>query len=305
MSVHEASDAFSKALAEGEPRTIPGSPACRHALARLVQGVEERPSRTARPRMEPIAATSAGDGPARAAVLRPARTWLGAVWLWTRRLVLAGLAAIALWAVTMAGLIVAYGSIEPPASALMLIRKAEGQPIDYRWMPLDRISPHLVRAVVASEDARFCAHTGIDVRELERVIREFNDGESPRGGSTMSMQLAKNLFLWPDRSYLRKALEAPLTLGLESALSKRRIAEIYLNVVEWGPGIFGAEAAARYHFGKAASRLTRQEAALLAVSLPRPLVRNPGKPDALTRKLADNIVKRAQGMGNAPVGCIL
>lgn len=304
MSLQPSRDVFLDRLSDDEPRTIPGSPACRHALARLMAGVEDRTVDPARPNApaieESVPAVARGtDVPA--PVSRPRSP----IWRWVTRLILAALIAVVVGVTTTAALILAYGQIDPPASALMLIRRAEGQTVDYRWMPLKKISPHLVRAVIASEDARFCSHSGIDVRELERVVKEFSDGEAPRGGSTMSMQLAKNLFLWPDRSYIRKALEAPLTLGLEAGLSKRRIAEIYLNVVEWGPGIFGAEAAARYHFGKAASRLTREEAALLAVTLPRPLVRNPGSPDALTRKLAANIVKRAGEMGHAPVDCIL
>lgn len=304
MSLQPSRDLFIERLSGEEPRTIPGSPACRHALARLVAGVEERPATA--PIADPASAPNVRTPNAAVGTARQqdGAHALARVWWWTMRLLLVAACAFVLWGAAMMIVILAYARFDPPASALMMIRKAEGQPVDYRWMPLERISPHLVQAVVSSEDARFCEHAGIDVRELRRVIRQFNEGEAPRGGSTMSMQLAKNLFLWPDRSYFRKVLEAPLTLGLEAALPKRRIAEIYLNVVEWGPGIFGAEAAARYHFGKAASRLTRQEAALLAVTLPRPLVRNPGNPDALTRKLAANIVKRARDTGDTIVDCI-
>ena len=119
-------------------------------------------------------------------------------------------------------------------------------------MPIDRISPYLQRAVITSEDGRFCRHHGVDWDEIEEAIERARDGV-PRGGSTISMQVVKNLFLWPSKSYVRKAMEIPLTYAIETAWSKRRILEIYLNMAEWGPGVFGAEAAARYHFGKPAA----------------------------------------------------
>src|SRR6185436_4995918 len=124
---------------------------------------------------------------------------------------------------------------------------------------------YLQRAVIASEDGRFCQHHGVDWDEIEEAIERARDG-IPRGGSTISMQVVKNLFLWPSKSYVRKALEFPLTFAIEMAWSKPRILEIYLNIAEWGPGVFGAEAAARYHFGKSAATLTPSQAALLAVS---------------------------------------
>ena len=144
-------------------------------------------------------------------------------------------------------------------------------------MPLDRISPYLQRAVITSEDGRFCQHRGVDWGEIEEAIERARDG-IPRGGSTISMQVVKNLFLWPSKSYVRKALEIPLTFAIELAWPKPRILEIYLNIAEWGPGVFGAEAAARYHFGKSAAALTPSQAALLAVSLPNPMERRAGAP---------------------------
>lgn len=265
-------------------RVLPGSPACCEAVARLSQAVLARSRQTT-----PSSNLTTGA----ATVAR-----------WLRRATIAILALFALWSLSIAVLILAYRHIDPPTSALMLLRASQGQPIDQRWVPLAEISPNLVRAVISSEDGRFCSHGGIDLVEIQKALARAKDG-MPRGGSTMTMQLAKNLFLWPDRSYLRKALEAPITLGIEATWPKWRIAEVYLNVVEWGPGVFGAEAASRHHFRKSALQLTKKDAALLAVSLPKPLVRQPGNPKPLTRKLARNIVKRTRAMGNRYVGCVL
>src|SRR5690606_11160795 len=163
--------------------------------------------------------------------------------------------------------IAAYRFVAPPASALMVWRLAQGHGIDYRWVALDHIAPALPAAVIASEDSRFCSHGGVDWTALGAVFTAIADDPeaAPRGASTISMQAVKNLFLWPSRSYMRKALELPLALVVDLVWPKRRTVEIYLNVVEWGPGIYGAEAAAQHHFNKPASALTRAEAARLAV----------------------------------------
>lgn len=167
--------------------------------------------------------------------------------------------------------------VDPPTTAVILARSWERlwegkEPVyPYRKVvPLASISPHLRRAVVASEDGRFYLHNGFDVREIADSLESFDRGEPLRGASTITQQTAKNLFLWEGRSLARKALEAYLTALLEHLLSKDRILEIYLNLAEWGDGIFGAEAAAIGHFGKPASGLTRSEAARLAVILPSP-----------------------------------
>src|ERR1700674_2498513 len=153
-----------------------------------------------------------------------------------------------------------------PVSTLMLWRWGRGAPVERTWMPLDRIAPALPRSVIAAEDDRFCSHHGVDFGELrEVVLAEFHGVRRPRGGSGITQQLAKNLFGWLGRSYVRKALELPLALWIDLVLPKRRQLEIYLNVVEWGPtGEFGAEVAARRAFGKPASALSPPEAALLA-----------------------------------------
>ncbi len=213
------------------------------------------------------------------------------------------LAAAGVWLATMFMLIVVFGFLNPPLSALMLIRMAGGQTIDQRWVSIEGISPNLVRAVISSEDARFCSHWGIDTDEIEAAIRRARGG-LPRGASTMTMQLAKNLFLWPEKSYFRKALEAPLTLMIEALWSKRRIAEVYLNVVEWGPGIFGAQAAARHHFKKPASTLSAAQAAALAVSLPNPIARQPSRHGPRLRAMSRTVQARMRAMGGG-ANCVL
>jgi monofunctional biosynthetic peptidoglycan transglycosylase len=206
-----------------------------------------------------------------------------------------GLAALA---GLLLALVVLYRWVDPPASTLILGQRLAGTPITQRWVPLERISPNLISAVVLSEDGAFCRHHGVDWGELKEAIESANDGIA-RGGSTISMQVVKNLFLWPSRNYIRKALEIPLTYVIEAAWSKQRILEIYLNIAEWGPGIFGAEAAARYHFRKSAATLNPREAALLAVSLPNPFDRQAGRPGPGTARLADNLLLRMRaGQGN-------
>ena len=181
-----------------------------------------------------------------------------------------------------------YIVVPPPASSLMLIRMAEGIMPHYDWVPLSAISPNLARGVIASEDQRFCEHGGIDWDAVKQVV----SSDQSRGASTITMQVAKNLFLWPGRSYLRKGLELPLAFWIDLLWSKQRILEVYLNIVEFGPGIYGAEAAARHHFNKSAKDLTRREAALLVAVLPQPLVRNASKPGRTTSRIAALIERR-------------
>jgi monofunctional biosynthetic peptidoglycan transglycosylase len=183
--------------------------------------------------------------------------------------------AIVLFFVLLVGpiaVVALYRFAPPPVTPLMLIRAAEGKGLDYRWRPLSRVSPALVQALVAAEDARFCEHRGFDAEAIRRAMA--NNQRRPariRGGSTISQQTAKNVFLWPRRSWLRKGLEAYFTFLIETLWGKRRIMEVYLNVAEWGPGVYGAQAASQKWFGKDASRLTRSEAARLAAILPSPL----------------------------------
>jgi len=195
-------------------------------------------------------------------------------------------------------------SVVPPVSTLMLSRYVQGLWVDRQWQPLGEISPHLIRSVITSEDSTYCSNGGIDWAALERQIEILQEGETPRGASTLTMQTAKNLFLWGDRSYIRKGLELPLALMLNAILTKERVLEIYLNIAEWGEGIFGAEAAAQAWFGKSAADLTRVEAARLATALPNPIVRNPARPSPGHRRLAATNLERVRGAG--PIfGCVL
>jgi monofunctional glycosyltransferase len=198
----------------------------------------------------------------------------------------------------------AYRWIAPPTSMLMLTQRVTGTTIDRAWRPLNRISPNLARAVIMSEDAGFCSHRGVDWKELARVYEQSLDGGPTGGGSTLSMQVTKNLFLWSSKSYVRKAIEVPLTLMADRWWGKQRMLEIYLNVAEWGPGIFGAEAAARAYFKKTAAELSEVEAALLAVALPNPLQRNAANPSPLQRRLAATVQGRMRN-GASNVRCLL
>jgi monofunctional biosynthetic peptidoglycan transglycosylase len=199
-------------------------------------------------------------------------------------------------------LIALFRFVNPPGSALMLIRWLGGAEIHQSWVPLERISPQLVRAVIVAEDGRFCDHWGIDLEAVEQALERAADG-APRGASTISMQVVKNMFLWPSKSYLRKAIEVPLTLVMELVWPKWRILEIYLNVAEWGPGVFGAEAAAAYHFNKPAARVGEREAALLAASLPNPVRRDAGAPGPRTSRKAGVIGRRMRAAG-AVAACV-
>lgn len=194
-------------------------------------------------------------------------------------------------------LLVLYRFVPPPGTPLMLIRALQGEGIEKTWRPLEAISPQAPRAVMASEDSRFCNHHGFDWIELGNAWTEWRRGRRLRGGSTISQQTVKNLFLWPGRSLVRKAFEAYLTVPLELLWSKARIIEVYLNIVEWGPGIYGIEAAARHHFGKPASALTRREAALLAAILPNPRRWSARRPTPYILARAATIEARMSAVG--------
>jgi monofunctional biosynthetic peptidoglycan transglycosylase len=182
-----------------------------------------------------------------------------------------------------------------PISTLMIGRFLSGQPVARTWIDIDAIAPALPRSVVAAEDAKFCSHHGIDWDSVQDILEEAQDGEVSRGGSTITQQVAKNLFLWPGRSVVRKVLEFPLALWIDLVLPKKRILEIYLNVAELGPsGQFGAAAGASYAFGRSASALSAQEAALLASILPNPVTRSARAPGPGVRRLAGTYMQRAQ-----------
>ena len=214
---------------------------------------------------------------------------------WLKRIFLAGLVL----ALVPFLLVPVLAVVNPPVTVFQLGKRLGGAPITSAWLAYERISGHLPAAVVAAEDGRFCSHHGVDWQAVQTVVEDKleNPGQKARGASTITMQLAKNLFFPPGRSYLRKAMEIPLALWIDLVWSKRRQLEVYLNIVEWAPGVYGAQAAARRHFGKSAGRLNRREAALLAASLPNPAVRNAGRPGRFTRRHARRIRKRAAGSG--------
>jgi monofunctional biosynthetic peptidoglycan transglycosylase len=188
---------------------------------------------------------------------------------WLRTLLLA---LLFIGVVFPVSLTIVYRFVPPPITYLMVQRLAEGRGLTKHWRPLSEISPSLAQAVIAAEDARFCSHNGFEFEAMRQALA--NNERRPtrlRGGSTISQQTAKNVFLWPDRSYVRKGLEAYYTVLIEGLWGKRRILEVYLNVAEWGPGTYGAEAAARRYFKVSAAELTREQSARLAAVLPSPL----------------------------------
>ena len=201
--------------------------------------------------------------------------------VWLKR----GLTIVIAWPLVMT---LIYGVVPVPVSNLMIMRLFKGNGFAKSWVSYAAISPNLPRAVLASEDQRFCSHHGVDWIEFQDAMDSGDEGPS-RGASTISMQVAKNMFLWEGRSFIRKGLEMPLALYMDGVLTKRRMMEIYLNIVEWGPGVYGAEAAAQHHFGKSASKLTAREAALLAAVLPNPIKRDAGHPSAKVRAIAARI----------------
>jgi monofunctional biosynthetic peptidoglycan transglycosylase len=202
-----------------------------------------------------------------------------------------GLAAVALVCLFV-GLIALY-AYATPVSTLMLARKIEGKAYERLPVRLGDVAPSVIASVIASEDATFCQNDGVDWGALHEVIDRSRKVGRTRGASTITMQTAKNLFLWPGRSVLRKSVEIPIALVLGKVWSKRRTLEIYLNIAEWGDGIFGVEAAARRYFHKHASELDAREAALLATSLPNPIERNPSHPKPFQQRLAAALEAKA------------
>lgn len=197
--------------------------------------------------------------------------------------------------------------LAPPTTFLMVSRALSGEGLSYRWRSLDDISPRLVQAVIASEDSTFCAHRGFDMKAIEKALKANERGGRIRGGSTISQQTAKNAFLWPGRDWVRKGLEAGYTVAIETVWGKRRIMEIYLNVAEWAPGVYGAEAASQHWFGKSAADLSAREAARLAAILPSPRRYNAASPGPYVRRRASRIqaamgTVREQGLAACVLG---
>ncbi len=191
--------------------------------------------------------------------------------------------------------VTAYRFVPPPLTPLMLIRATEGHTIDKKWVRLAEITPSVAESVIAREDNLFCQHWGFDWSAIREAYQGYRRGERLRGASTITMQTAKNLFLWPGRSFFRKGLEAYFTVLIEAFWPKSRILEIYLNIAEWGPGIYGIERAATTHFGVSADQLSRRQAAQLATILPNPRLRSPHATDAVRQ--ADIVLGRVRQLG--------
>ncbi|MBL8770897.1 MAG: monofunctional biosynthetic peptidoglycan transglycosylase [Phenylobacterium sp.] len=189
-----------------------------------------------------------------------------------------------------------YRFVPPPITFLMVQRVFEGHGLERKWVPLERISPSLVRAVIAAEDARFCEHKGFDLEAIEKAMAANAAGKKLRGGSTISQQTAKNIFLWPGRDWVRKGLEAWFTVLIEIGWGKERIMEVYLNSIEWGPGVYGAEMAARKNFNVPASKLTVQQSARLAAIVPKPLSWKAAKPGPYMKRRAGSINRNARAV---------
>ena len=191
-----------------------------------------------------------------------------------------------------------YRYIPVPVTPLMLTRNIdEGTPINYTWTPIEKISPNLVQAVVASEDNLFMEHDGFDFKQIEIARREAEAGKRLRGASTITQQTAKNLFLWQGRSWLRKGLEAYFTVLMEQLWSKKRIMEAYLNCIEMGDGIYGAAAVAKINFKTTPDKLTKEQCALIAATLPNPRKFNSAKPSKYMKQRQNAILKNMKNIG--------
>jgi len=189
-----------------------------------------------------------------------------------------------------------YRFINPPVTWLMIQRNFENTPVSEKaikrqWVHYEDLSTNLKLAVVASEDARFMEHSGFDTKAINQAFQRNRSGEPLRGGSTISQQTAKNVFLWPQRSWLRKGFEAWFTILIEALWGKERILEVYLNVIEMGPGIYGSEAATQFYYNKSAASLTKRQAALLAAILPNPRFWSPNRPTSFLNRKTNTIMR--------------
>ena len=186
-----------------------------------------------------------------------------------------------------------YRFVPPPMTFLMIERMFQGHGFDRRWVPLRQISPQLVRSVIGAEDARFCEHHGFDFNAIQKAMAHNEAGKKIRGGSTISQQTAKNVFLWPHRDWVRKGLETWFTVLIEAIWGKPRIMEVYLNSIEWGPGVYGAEAAAQANFRTSAVRLSPAQAARLAAIIPKPLAWKAARPGPYIQRRGGHIAAAA------------
>jgi monofunctional biosynthetic peptidoglycan transglycosylase len=214
----------------------------------------------------------------------------GGVWRLLRTAIIAGLVVLFIGPVVV---VAVYRFVPPPVTWLMVQRLFEGRGFDRRWVPIRQISPTLVRAVIAAEDARFCEHHGFDLGAIQKAMVANERGKKLRGGSTISQQTAKNVFLWPHRDWVRKGLETWFTVLIEVGWGKERIMEVYLNSIEWGPGVYGAEAAAQKNFHVHASQLSPAQAARLAAIVPKPLSWRAARPGPYVQRRSGKITRNA------------
>ena len=211
------------------------------------------------------------------------------------------LPVLAYWSL---GLIV-YRFVDPPATPLMVIRSVERAHLPWRDpAPLESVARSLPLSVLVAEDSGFCLHHGIDLGAVEDAVGDYVDSGRVRGASTITMQVARNLFLWPGGGAVRKLVELPLALALDALWPKRRILEVYLNIAEWGPGVFGAQAAARFHFRRAAAELSAQQSALLASVLPNPNRWSASDPTQYIRERASRIRGEVPRFSRAQLACL-
>lgn len=207
---------------------------------------------------------------------------------WKRWLLWAALS----WVVVTVLPVACFRFIDPPTTAFMLAHRLDDKPVRQTWVPLEKISTNMQRALIAAEDQKFPEHFGFDVKAIEDAMEDRLEGKSSRGASTLTQQVAKNLFLWSGRNFLRKGLEVYFTVLIELLWSKARILEVHLNIAEYGDGIYGVETASRVNFGKSAASLTREEAALLVVVLPSPKSRRVTAPGPKTRQRANWVLEQ-------------
>lgn len=214
-----------------------------------------------------------------------------------RRLVIMAMAVMAAMVALTLVVMLLFRWVPPPTTAFMIQERLSGTKIDYRWVPMTRISPYAALAVIASEDQNFFNHWGLDLKALANAIEDNRARKTPRGASTISQQVVKNLFLWPGHSYVRKAIEFSFTVVMELLWPKQRILEVYLNIAEMGRGVFGVEAAGRRFFHKAAADLNRRESATLAAVLPNPKLMNAKRPSNYVSRRIWQIVEQMTAIG--------
>ncbi|PZN94263.1 MAG: monofunctional biosynthetic peptidoglycan transglycosylase [Alphaproteobacteria bacterium] len=214
------------------------------------------------------------------------------------RLTLGALKIAAVLVVLSIVWVAVYRLVPVPMTWPMARDAIAGKHIERHWVPLSAIAPTVSRAAIAAEDARFCMHNGFDFEAMEAAAARNAAGKKLRGGSTISQQTAKNAFLWPGRSYLRKGLEAYFTILIEAIWGKKRIMEVYLNIAEMGPGVYGVDAAARHYFGVSAAGLSPRQASRIAAILPQPIKRDAAAPGRFVKRYARRIERWARVVGN-------